>query len=70
MSAETITDDDTAEALVDAWVKHWTREGRLDGGLDKVARADLVKRVNAAMSRTETKPAKAGGRKAKAEANG
>lgn len=59
-----------ADDLVSEWVRHWQREGRLEGGLDRFAKKDLVERVALAMSQQgETKPVKKNG-KQKAEANG
>lgn len=53
-----LTDDilRDAKALVKAWVDHWSREGRLDGGLDKFARADLEERVAGALANAAPKP--------------
>lgn len=42
-----------AERLVNAWERQWQREGRLDGGLDRVARADLVSRISDALCSAE-----------------
>lgn len=47
-----------AEALVKGWVDHWQREGRIDGGLDRLARADLVERVAAALAEAQPAPKK------------
>jgi hypothetical protein len=53
-----LTDEILSEAkeLVAAWVKHWTREGRLDGGLDKFARADLEEKIAGALAKAAPKP--------------
>ncbi len=59
-----------ADELVTDWARKWQREGRLEGGLDRFAKKDLVDRVALALSQAqgETKPAKKPGKKA--EANG
>ena len=48
-----------AEKLVTEWEKHWQREGRLEGGLDRFAKADLIERITAA---TAEQPKKKGAR--------
>ena len=55
-----------ADGLVSDWAKKWQREGRLEGGLDRVAKKDLVERVALALSHMleETKPVKKAGKKA------
>lgn len=54
-----------AKALVKGWHDHWLREGRLEGGLDKFARADLEERVAGALAnsapKAKTKKAKSDG---------
>lgn len=59
-----LTDEILSEskALVAEWVRHWTREGRLDGGLDKFARADLEERIAGALAKVAPKPKTARGK--------
>lgn len=52
LTDETLRD---AEALVKGWHDYWLKEGRIEGGLDKFARADLVERVAGAMAKTAPK---------------
>lgn len=52
-----------ATEFVNTWEKHWLREGRLEGQLDKRAKEDLIARVAGLMARKAEPKAK----KAKAE---
>ena len=56
-----------AEALVKSWHDHWMMEGRIDGGLDKFARQDLVERLATALA---NRPAPNKQTRKKAQANG
>ena len=63
-----MTEDNLADAetLVKGWHDYWLREGRLEGGLDKFARADLVERVAGALAKQKPAPKS----RKKAQSNG
>lgn len=63
-----------AKRIVDGWADYWQKQQRLNGSLDRFAKADLIDRVTLALAEAsppdDTSKPTATGRKKKAEANG